>query len=312
MIPTVNIATNPHPISIIDDQLNFITHSLNTHGLAYQTSRSLSSKMLNIVIEGFDLFNAENIARFCVKFNKKIAVVMTEHIEINHDNLLIVNENQLFSNNEYMPYAAMRFEAICKLIPHIQFFIILGHLPYKKNITKIFKNIPVIEINYPEIEFRTAVTQYKNDFIFQGSLTNYRTSMLKKISKRFPSLLISFKDNSNKRETVLLDSKYSLQIPQYKNWRHISPMRCLYSLKNGVVTLNISDYREHDFDDIFPRINPNRLEDELSTYLSYPVDMIYQQVLDKYNAFVKQQKQSKISFMLKFWSELEHHICFQS
>ena len=47
-------------------------------------------------------------------------------------------------------------------------------------------------------------------------------------------------------------SRYAIQIPQYKNWKYISPMRCIYALKHSVPLLNISDHMTSDFDAIPP------------------------------------------------------------
>lgn len=308
MMDKINIVTFPHPINQIRDQVSFLEHSFNELGIIYQVSNSISTAHLNILIEGFTKFSAQYIANFCKKNGVKIAVVLTEHLEI-INNTLFVNEIEINTVNEYMPNAALRFQALFSLIPYIRFFMVLGHLPLKEQQQQIFKSTPIIEMPYKSIKpidhHILGAINKSLYFSFQGSLTKYRVKMLKKIKKLSSSLSVSFDHDLTERSLTVQRSRFALQIPQNNKWRYISSMRALYCLRHGVSMLNISDHVMHEFDSIFPRISPSKLHVDLDRFLLSSHEKCYQETLDRYNAFVEKQPKSKLPAMIKLWADLD-------
>lgn len=209
--------------------------------------------------------------------------------------------------NEYMPNAVARFYSLCMLVPHIAFFMVLGHLPLKEKLSRIFKNISILEIPYPKIN-RVSPLDAKDkkiDFLFQGALTKYRVKILSKIRQTTKSVFAAFDNNLGNRITRLRNARFVLHIPQYNKWRYISPMRCMQALKYGIPVLNISNTIIHEFDTIFPQINPDELNDQLSKYLTYSQDDFYYEILEKYNNYVETQPKSKLPTMIKLFSDMQ-------
>jgi hypothetical protein len=301
--PNINLVTAPHPVPFIQDQIDFFKLALDQDGLSYQISKALSPDMFNIVIEGFNKVYAQHINSFCQKYNQPIALILTEHLKLTSTGTLKINEVSAHKNNEYMPNAVDRLEALCSILPHVRFFLTLGHLPFNTNISDIFKTIPVIQVPYPKIAAPdTLGSQHKeHDFLFQGNLTRYRTKIIKKIRKLSDKCSVQFNADPETRAAELRKARYYLQVPQYKKWPYLSPMRCLFALRNGVSMLNVSDHRLHPFDDIFPRINPENLTQELNNFLLSPHNDCFQGILSSYNAYTESQPASKLPYMLNLY-----------
>lgn len=304
----VNIVTFPHPINQIQDQVDFLTEFLDSAGVPYQISNWFSTDYPNILLEGFSLYFSHEIIQFCQKNNVKIGMMLTEHLELIKDTLFI-NETPLSTTREYMPDAVRRLHSLSMLAPHIRSLFVLGHLPFKKMLEQVFKTIPIIEVPYTKIPETSQVessTVKKNaDFCFQGTLTNYRIATLKSLKER-STVTVSFDHDPAKRLETLKLSRYAIQIPQHERWRYISTMRCLYCLKNGVTMINITDHVMHEFDNIFPRMSPGNIAEEVDKYLMTSPDKVFQETIKRYNKYVENQPKSKFVAMMKLWYDLDH------
>ncbi|EKD77210.1 MAG: hypothetical protein ACD_42C00440G0005 [uncultured bacterium] len=311
----INIVTFPHAIAQIQNQIDFLTDSLRDSGVIYQVSNSISTQHLNILEEGFYPFFASEIAVFCKNHKTKIAVILTEHLE-HKKNSMLVNERKLGVRNTYLRDALIRCESLFSLLPHIRFFLVLGHLPLKEKLKKIFKTIPIVEAPYLPVKALSVIQAeadiQKIDFCYQGSLTPHRKRVLKTIKNIPASVSASFDNDAHQRLLTLKSARFALQIPQYKEWRYISPMRALYCLQNGIPMINISDHVTHDFDLIFPRVGTKKLTEELEEYLTLSPEKCYLDTVDRYNAFVERQAKSKLPAMLKLWNDLDRSNSFPS
>lgn len=274
-------------------------------------SEMLDPGSINIVQEGFlSRCSSDYIREFCSRYQKKVVVILTEHLEIVEKNINI-NGFRLNAKNDVMQNASERFYNLCLLLPYIRSFTILGHFPNKAKIQAIFPATPIQSIPYTPIELPEPIKKTKKtDFSFTGTLTPYRENLLKAIQKEF-TCHYGFEETISRRREVISESKFHLQIPQNASWSQISPMRVLFSLKSGTPVLNISDHQDIFFtDQIIPRFQAKDMKtliNNLTTLLkkSESYDCLNSQV-HSFNESIKPNfNKSNLGLFLNIWHEME-------
>lgn len=243
--PSIHLWIYNHPINGISDQIDFFLSLLKQHHYPVSLGKKPKPEALNVVIENFSASNTEPLIQFCQKYQKRVAVIMTEHLDFNLEkNQLEIHGEPLWTQNDYMnPHTQIaRIRYLIECSPYINQFFVLGDLPKLNHISHVFQGIPVRTLPFPKIDPIVPMenTTPLNTLLFTGVTTHYRKGILQQIQQHHtqvmsPSTLVSKK----RRQTLMVSSKIILNIPQRKNWPWLSPMRIIAALKAGRATVSL-------------------------------------------------------------------------
>lgn len=235
-----------HPFHGISDQVDFFISALKQHGYIVSVGRQPSNSSLNVVIENFCSETSHELTQFCQSTRKKVAVIMTEHIDFDEEEIFIHGQ-QLWNKNDYMHPATQvaRLRYLMECIPYIRCFFVLGDLPELRNMSSMLPGINVHTIPFPSLEpvsfdNRDNKRNISNDLLFTGAKTEYRSSIYSVLQKdgvsiTWPNKFIS----RRKRNKLSSSSKIILNIPQRADWHWISLMRVIAALRSGRATVSL-------------------------------------------------------------------------
>jgi len=244
--PQVHLWLYNHPFCTISDQVCFAFIALRQYGYRVSVGRRPSLSSLNVVIENFSSQTRDVLVEFCKSSRKRVAVIMTEHVDFEHGQIFF-HGAPLGSANDYMHPATMqaRIRHLLECLPYIRCFLVLGDLPELRNISIMLPGLDVRAIPFPNVD-RVAhrktgnSAEIMNDFVFTGNMTAYRTQLLTRLqtiglSVVYPQTLLSRK----RRNTMNRTAKVILNIPQRSGWRWLSLMRIIAGLQTGRPTISL-------------------------------------------------------------------------
>ena len=87
--PPVHLWVYNHPFLGITDQVEFFVSTLKQHGYRVSVGREPSQTALNVVIENFSEETKRVLFEFCKATRKRVAVIMTEHLDFEHEQLVM-------------------------------------------------------------------------------------------------------------------------------------------------------------------------------------------------------------------------------
>ena len=304
---------NIHHINYVVDQVEFILAAFKQNGYQVTVGNEFKDDALNLLIECFDeLLNknkgesdVEKIINYCEQNNKKVAVIMTEHIDY-IDRKIHAYSVPLDKIDEthYNPLIKPRILSLLTISPYIKHIFTLGEFPKLKNFQEMMGKAPIV-IPYPKIEKVHHNDDVEYDFIFSGRDTKYRSQALDEIAK----MSFSVKNNAyqniltrKKRNKLISKAKVNLNIPQDENWRYPSSLRIILALSLGKLTISVEDGgMEEDVESFYAKVSPNNLS-ELESYLKQP-QVYYQKYLEVYNEIVSKAVFPHDHF--RIWGETE-------
>jgi hypothetical protein len=209
-----------------------------------QRPRPLS---LNVVIEGFSSEkNRDVLMEFCQSSKKRVAMVMTEHLDIQHGEIYF-HGAPLGSENDYMhPTASLaRIQHLMECVPYLKCFFVLGDLPELRNISTMLPDLEVRTIPFPNLggspcEDSDRSSDTVHDLIFTGAMTKYRATLLdwmesEGLSVACPRRFVS----RNRRNALNRSGKVIVNIPQREGWQWLSLMRIVAGLQTGRATISL-------------------------------------------------------------------------
>lgn len=235
-----------HPFHSISDQVDFFISSFRQHGYPVSIGRQPSASSLNVVIENFSSQTRDVLVEFCATHRKRVAVIMTEHLDFD-DGQILIHGNPLWSDNDYMHPAtqANRIRNLMDCLPHIRCFLVLGDLPELRNMSTMLPDIAVRSIPFPKLDpvqvnGTQTSRQLTSDLLFTGYMTNYRADVLALLKSNSFSVACPRRFISRKnRDTMIRSAKLVLNIPQREKWRWLSLMRIISALRCGRATVSL-------------------------------------------------------------------------
>jgi hypothetical protein len=243
--PAVHLWIYNHPFYGISDQIEYFRQALQQHDYPVSVGRKPVDSALNVVIENFSVQSRNTLIEFCTRTRKRVAVIMTEHIDF-VDRRILIHGDPLWTDNDYMHPATQieRLKCLMSCQPYIKFFIVLGDLPELKNFGEMMIGAEVRAIPFPKIEYAdvnaTPSAQLKNDLVFTGFVTEYRERILPQVTVLGLSVLFPRKFVSRKQRDFLNQSaRIVLNIPQRANWRWLSLMRIIAAVRCGRATVSL-------------------------------------------------------------------------
>ena len=245
-VPPVHLWVYNHFFSGISDQVGFIFKVLKQQGYVVTIGRRPSSSSLNIVIENFSAKNRDILIEFCRSNKKRVAMILTEHLDLQHGRLFF-HGAPLGSETDYLHPMTVRsrVQHLLECLPFVRCFFVLGDLPELQNISTMLPDMPVRSIPFPKLDEPAihdvaAVSRGMADLVFTGAMTAYRLQVLSLLntaglSLTCPKAFIS----RHRRNAMNRSAKVIVNIPQREGWRWLSLMRIIAGLQTGRPTISL-------------------------------------------------------------------------
>ena len=236
-----------HPFTGISDQVIFFVTALQQNGYVVSVGRQPRPSSLNVVIEGFSVRrNRDVLMEFCQSSRKRVAVIMTEHVDIENGRVLF-HGAPLGSENDYMhpDTILVRIKHLLECLPYVRCFFVLGDLPELRNMSTMLPGLDVRAIPFPNLDSGTyeavgASTDTVHDLVFTGAVTEHRVKLLSLLEAEGLSIVCPQRFVSRKRRNTMNRSgKVIINIPQRKDWQWLSLMRIIAGLQTGRATISL-------------------------------------------------------------------------
>ena len=245
-MPPIHLWVYNHPVSLISDQVSFAVMALRQHGYPVSVGRRPRHSSLNVVIEGFSSRNRDILLEFCQSSRKRVAVIMTEHLDIEHGRILF-HGAPLGTENDYMHSATIlaRIKHLLECLSYIRCFFVLGDLPELRNMSTLLPGLDVRAIPFPRLDGVSSKdidrsSEAVNDLVFTGAMTEYRVNLVGRLQAKGLSVVCPQAYVSRKRRDAMNRSaKVIMNIPQRKGWRWLSLMRIVAGLQTGRTTISL-------------------------------------------------------------------------
>ena len=235
---------NIHPVhnnySGVVDQVECIVSHLNSNSINYQISYLLDPYALNLVLENLNEEYVKTIQSFCNKWDKKVLVVMTEHLSL-VDGLIKFGSYDI-NNTDYIGNISQRFYSLSMIYEYVVGFAAIGELPFLNDLKKIFYVEKVYRFNYPAVinkKTGSYTCKPKYDISFSGFVTEYRSKVFNEIGKKYKFKRYDIVKDDIEREKNARTAKIAVNIPQEGDWPWVSPMRVVYYLSIGIPCVHI-------------------------------------------------------------------------
>jgi hypothetical protein len=310
--PPIHLWIYNHPFTGISDQVEFFIAVFRQHGYPVSIGRQPSESSLNVVIENFSQHSRDVLINFCKSKMKRVAVIMTEHLNFESGQIFI-HGDPLWSENDYMHPATQvnRIRYLFDCLPYIRCFLVLGDLPELRNLSSMLPGIDVRSIPFPRFDIvanddadRSGLIT--NDLLFTGAVTDYRANILAFLKARDFSVACPQRFLSRKaRDALNLSAKLILNIPQRANWRWLSLMRIVAGLRTGraTVSLGTNDSSRIALSCSQLDIRAGEWTDSLKNYIENWREL-YQRDYENYMSMASEFEQEK-SFphdLFEYWS----------
>ena len=249
-LPPIHLWIYNHPFSGISDQVVFFVTALKQKGYAVSVGKQPRPSSLNVVIEGFSLRSHRDVLmEFCQSTRKRVAVIMTEHIDIENGQILF-HGAPLGSANDYMPPATIfgRVKHLLECLLYIRCFFVLGDLPELRNLSTMLPGLDVRSIPFPSLddgpcEAVGTSADTVHDLVFTGVMTEYRAKLLGLLEEEGLSVTCPRKFISrNRRNAMNRSGKIIVNIPQREDWQWLSLMRIIAGLQTGRAAISLGTH----------------------------------------------------------------------
>lgn len=245
--PSIHLWIYNHPFYGISDQVEFFVAALTQNGYTVTVGRKPNASVLNVVIENFSPETRDTLIEFCRATKKRVAVVMTEHLDFEEGEIFI-HGNPLWSDNDYMhpTVQVRRIVSLFDCLPYIRCLLVLGDLPELRNVSAMLPGVDVRAIPFPRLE-RVGDSQLgaapTDDLLFTGIMTDYRAELFARLKRTGLSVAFPKKFVSRKaRDALNRSAKIVLNMPQRRDWRWLSLMRIVAALRCGRATVSLGTH----------------------------------------------------------------------
>ena len=232
-----------HPFVGISDQVEFFLSIMLQHGYVVSVGRKPLSNGLNIVIENFSDPTARTLINFCQASSKRVAVIMTEHLDfVDHE--IYIHGTPMQNENDYMHPAtqAARIKCLMDCACYIRGFLVLGDLPELVNFGDMMPGLAIRTLPFPDLDPPAGPASWsalQADLVFTGKVTGYRAELLHQLQSmltvQYPSEFLSRK----LRDRFSQNGRLVLNLPQRPGWRWLSLMRIIAALRCGRATVSL-------------------------------------------------------------------------
>jgi hypothetical protein len=309
--PEIRIWTFNNSIRGISDQVEFLWMNFSRHGYRVVTSNRPSPNALNVLIENLDERTYSVVADFADRYRKKIAVVMTEHVDFIGERIYF-HGMPLSSPSEYI-HALTRRERLLRLMVgrnFIRWFIRLGDLPVMRGFDEMFPGIQILTMPFPGfrgIDRKLSHSPRKLfDLAFSGAMTSHRRQVLQSLKEKFNINEIDQAVSRRRRDGANASAKAVLNIPQDTKWAWVSNMRIMAAWRCGKPVINIGLGMEGKLGEFCLNVAPNSAGMDLIAEALKAPDALYRKQKEAFDQYVA-SKESPLFPDLQFrlWALME-------
>lgn len=241
-LPPLHLWVYNHPLQGISDQLEFFFLLMKQQGHRVSMSRKPRLDALNVVIENFSEVSSRTLIEFCEQTGKRVALIMTEHLDL-HGGELFIHGERMWNDNDYMHPATQvaRIKNLMDCVPWLRAIFVMGDLPQLEGSERMFPGMPVRALPFPTLPLVDVAEQAPQyDFVFSGALTAFRKQVLQSVAASH-SLTHTTRFLPRKgRDQLNATARIVLNIPQRPGWRWLSLMRIIAALHCGRATVSIA------------------------------------------------------------------------
>lgn len=240
-LPRLHLWVYNHPLEGISDQIEFFFLLMKQNGYNVSLSRKPRLDALNIVIENFSEITSQTLINFCEESGKRVAIIMTEHLDL-FGNELLIHGDRLWTKNDYMHPSTQvaRIKNLLDCIPYLRVIFVLGDLPLLQGSDRIFPGVPIRNLPFPSLS-RIDISKQtpEKEVVFSGAETDFRRKVLKRIKKEHSLALTTQFLPRKDRNDLNRSARIALNIPQRPGWGWLSLMRIIAALNCGRATVSI-------------------------------------------------------------------------
>jgi hypothetical protein len=310
--PPIRLWVFNHPFRYITEQVEFFCLALKAAGYRVSVSRRPSPEALNVLVENFSPDSARIVAAFCREHRKRVAVVMTEHIDFLGGEVRF-HGGGMEARDDYMAAVTKmgRLFSLLTLRDHVRCIFRLGDLPRLRNFGDMAPGLPIRTIPFPALgrservngAMRT-VPQY--DLVFTGKLTEHRTALLTQLRATYRVLASRDIVSRHRRDGMNIAARFVVNLPQHPDWRWISTMRVLAALRCGRATVAVGPSEETAITPFCITISEGGLgRSELNAALAN-YNKVFDRLSAQYEAFVRSPENSHFPHEeFDLWARLE-------
>ena len=275
----------------ISDQLDYLRLSFCQQGYKVSISNKPSLTGLNVLIENFDEKTFSVVEKFSCQYSKRVAVVMTEHVDFVKGTVLF-HGFPVSTPSEYMHPATKRERLLHLLLAkqYIRYFVRLGDLPELVGFEEMMCGPPVITIPFPRIQATEraikGTTSKRYDLVFAGGLTGYRRWVLDQLERHFTVRVLTKPLSRRRRDAVYASGKVVLNIPQESDWPWISTMRILAAWRCGRPVVNIGIGTKGVLTEFCENVPGSDSDKETLAMLLSESDQVFHRQLERYRNYV--------------------------
>ncbi len=285
-----------HPSYGIGEQVEFFLMAMRQNGYVASIGRQPRADALNVVIENFSEVTSATLIDFCESTGKKVAVIMTEHLDFLNNQIYIHGE-PLWNNNDYMHPAVqfLRIKNLMDCVKYLRCFFVLGDLPFLQNFDAMFPGIPVHALPFPQLDLLPVDDQQPEcDAIFTGVVTAYRGQLLTQLEREMSVLCPRKFVSRRARDKLNFSAKLVLNLPQRVDWKWLSLMRVIAGLQCGRATISLGTQDDSRISTCCEQLDITKV-DWIASLRTMTADwkQSYRTALDRYNAMAIEFEQER-------------------
>jgi hypothetical protein len=306
--PAVHLWIYNHPINGISDQIEFFFLVMQQHGYPVTISRKPRLDALNVVIENFSEASSQELIDFCEQTGKRVAIIMTEHLDLIEGELVFHGE-RLGTSSDYMHPANQmaRIKNLMDCITYIRCFLVLGDLPQLIGADRMFPGVACRFLPFPKLDrIRTEDGALENDLAFTGALTAFRKDLLDKLRQQFTVGYPSHFLSRHGRDRFNQTSRIVLNVPQRPGWKWLSLMRIIAALRCGRASVSVETCDTSHIAQCCVQLPIQEFEAKIGDFIANWQDT-YSEMFDRYET-MRQHFASEHPFpadIFGYWALLE-------
>lgn len=312
MMYSVHLVTFHQSIMGINDQILFLRLLFAYKKVPFSIGSEFRSDALNLMIEAFDPKVCERIGEFHARTGKRIAIIATEHLDYRDGTPFLYNENLWAGETvgDYIDQSTSigRFAGLLEASKYATALIALGDLPRLNGVQSLLPRLHIVHLPFPPLKIDQALARSRIparcDAIFTGSITQLRRDVLGVLEKEISIRVIGLANNQLSRAKSYLSASLALNIPQYSNWIWSSPMRILYGLSLGRLTMSVL-LEPGSAIDAYSIINQSFSLKAIKLILEDNFAMRTASTIETYQAFAESQIHTVPDEFFASWAELE-------
>jgi len=217
----------------VGDTFRYLSLAISQAGYDVITSREPVINRINIYLENFDTDYVAKLKQLKHAGGQYI-IIATEFLTGDTFNDFEKTlDISYYSDREYWKKRYQAFSALVNDATAIWHFSDLAATDYEKQLDRTVGYVPHHYVkNFATVQHRSDA-QKDIDFLFTGSITNYRKKILQGLSNlNFKIEISSSLTAPFHRDDLIARSKFCLNIPQFKQWPYPSQSRYFYHLIN--------------------------------------------------------------------------------